>query len=120
MKLYTLEQICPGVTPIPGEPLRYLVHSSSQPGAKHLVDLAAYNGFGRCMCSDFATRKNPKLRDGARPGGFLECKHLRKARRFLAIEVAQQIIKQRQWAANQNRRNNGRKPVAVDHESPAF
>ena len=114
---FTLQEMCPGVEAIPGEALRYFVKSASSK-AKYLVDLSAYHGHGRCSCEHFFCRLNPSLRGGARPLPYLDCKHLRKARRYLAIEVAQTIIESRKKLAQANRKKNGKPAAHYDQEAP--
>lgn len=117
---YTLSQLVDGVQPVPGESLVYLVQSKSRPSVIHRVDLGCYCGTGRCGCEHFATKLNPKIRDGAMPAPYLECRHIRKARRYLAIEVAQRIIEQKLKATNENRRKNHHSTHQPDQEAPAY
>ncbi len=115
---WTVSQLVPLVAPVPHETLRYLVASRTRRGRRWLVDLGAYCGHGRCMCEHFSTKINPFLRSGEQPDEYLECWHITQARRYLAIEVAQTIIAQRQAAADANRKDNGKKPVRYDQEAP--
>jgi hypothetical protein len=52
------------------------------------------------------------------PTEELECWHIAQARRYLAIEVAQRIIEQRQAAADANRKANNKRPVKYQPEHP--
>ncbi len=115
---WPVTKLLPHVHPIAGETLRYLVNSRSHRGEQWLVDLGAYWGHGRCDCPDFRTRYNPNLREGERPAEHLECWHIKQARRYSAIEVAQVIIAQRQVAADANRKANGKKPERYEAEHP--
>lgn len=117
---YTLSQLVDGVEPVPGESLVYLVKSHSRPDVIHRVDLGCYCGAGRCGCEHFATKINPKLRDGTKPAPYLECRHIRKARRYLAIEVAQRIIEQKLKATNENMTKNHHKTYQRDESAPAY
>ena len=47
-------KMSPTVEPVPGEPTRFRVHSRSQAGVQHLVDLALNKGSGYCSCAAFA------------------------------------------------------------------
>jgi hypothetical protein len=99
-----LNQLVPGVRPDPDETLIYWVESDSQPWAEpYRVDLTAYRGHGNCRCMDFCCRKDCKLLRGAEPSTHLECRHIRKARRYLSFQVINAIIEQKQKAANENK-----------------
>lgn len=68
------------VEPVQGEALRYYVESSTEPGIRHVVDLAAYGGSGECSCPSFQFRCAPKLRLGERFVESVYCKHVKAAR----------------------------------------
>jgi hypothetical protein len=48
-------------------PLRYLVPSNRNPQDKHLVELDAYKGNGRCDCEHFTMRCEPLVRRRVSP-----------------------------------------------------
>lgn len=91
-----LAELVPGVRPT-GESLVFEVQSASRPRLWHRVDFAAYSGFGACSCERFTRTLSRKIRKmaPAPPGLREECPHLPRARRYLAILVAQRIIQQR-------------------------
>ena len=70
--------------------LRYRFESETRPDIAHVVDLAAYAGFGECSCEDFCYRLRPVLvRAGA--AGLARCKHLAAAREALVDAVIARI-----------------------------
>lgn len=69
-----------------------------------------WGGFGACSCERFEFKINPLLKGGVVPTEDMECRHLRAARRYLAIEAAQGIIGKRQHEAETNQKENGHKP----------
>ena len=87
-----------GIQPVPGEPLRYRVPSDTLGKPSHLVDLTSLNGNGICDCEDFQIRRRPALRNGEpMSNAKTRCKHLRKARQFLADQVIRKYLeKQRE------------------------
>lgn len=92
--LLPLEKLCPGVKPTV-DALVYEVKSSSRP-MDHRVDLAAWSGYGACDCEHFTCKLGPAFREKILfPNEEIECQHIRKARRYLAIEIAQATIKAR-------------------------
>ena len=70
------------VQPVPGEPLRYYVRSASRGGVVHLVDLLENEGYGWCSCEDHTYRGN------------VECRHIRLAQRYLAVQIVAETLKQ--------------------------
>jgi hypothetical protein len=93
-----LSQLVPGVRPSE-ENLVFFVQSDSRPRIWHQVDLAAFSGFGGCQCEyfQFILQKLIKTKP---PADWRECWHLAAARKYLAIEVAQQLIRQRSQSEN--------------------
>lgn len=91
-----LSELAPGVRQT-GDCLVFEVQSESRPRLWHRVDLAAYSGFGACSCESFMKSLNARIRRlwPTIPGPRLECPHLFKSRRFLAILVAQEVIRKR-------------------------
>ncbi len=71
--------------------LRFLVASDSQTDVKHLVDLGAFNGNGRCSCQHFEFRILPELEAGKVAG---KCKHVQACREYLADEVIERVLAQ--------------------------
>lgn len=94
-----LDQLVPGVRST-GESLVFEVQSDSRPSIWHRVDLAAYSGHGRCECERFTCCLGPRIKRVAVPDARHECHHIRSARRYLAIAVAQHIIRQRTGQPN--------------------
>lgn len=91
--------------------LRWTIPSRSQGGESHLVDLASYDGHGRCDCTDFQTRFEPllkrlitpetayhdglvdKLRDyQLGPEDALSCWHVVQARRQCGRQVVRAFV----------------------------
>lgn len=89
-----LADLAPGVRDT-DDSLIVEVQSTSRPRVWHRVDLSAYSGFGHCMCEVFQLRLNGHVRQAPVPREAMECRHIRKARRYLALAVAQRIIQQR-------------------------
>lgn len=92
--------------------LSWTIPSRSKGGESHLVDLASYNGHGRCDCTDFATRFEPILSKGIEPEAAykeglvaklrpyhlgeedaLSCYHIVQARRQCARHVVRAFVK---------------------------
>jgi len=88
-------KIVPGVIPDPDETLVYWVESDSGE-TPYRVDLTSYSGNGKCDCMDFATRKDGYLHRGAMPSARLECKHIRRAARFMRFEVTARVLEVKQ------------------------
>ena len=86
MPTLTPSELVPGVWPVEGEALVYLVDSDSRPGEPYRVDLRMYGGHGCCGCMDFVTRKQTHLANGAAPREAWECKHIRRAKRYYLWE----------------------------------
>lgn len=86
-----IPKLVPGVTPDPDETLVYWVESDSGEG-QYRVDLSSYSGNGKCDCMDFATRKDGYLHRGAMPSVRLQCKHIRRALRYMCFEVIQRVV----------------------------
>lgn len=77
---------------IPGEPLRFQVASRSHPGEWHMVDLAAFNGCGRCDCIRWDTVSWPIIRDTKALLPGKRCRHVRAAReRALNLTIARHL-----------------------------
>ena len=71
----------------PFEPLRFYVTSASQPGIRHVVDLACNGGSGECSCAQFQFRCHPKLKDGERFTEAVWCRHMKLARTHFLNEA---------------------------------
>lgn len=112
-----VSQMMAGVRPLEGEPLVYLVQSGSRKGLLHRVDFTAWSGFGECGCESFQMRIAPLLREGCKPVEALECPHIRKARRYLALDLIQKIIARREAKAHENQKKNGHKPSQYENEN---
>lgn len=89
----TLKEIHPGVTGIKGEPLRYYVASHSRLGISHVVDLSMNYGNGECSCENFQFTRLPVLLRGDIPSERTECRHIREAKRFLALYIIRKTMK---------------------------
>ena len=92
--LIPLEKLVPGVTPT-CDALVYEVTSGSRSDISHTVDLAAWSGCGSCSCEHFGFHLAPLLREKLIPNATLECTHIQRARRYWAIECAQNVIRSR-------------------------
>lgn len=86
-----LRRLVPGVEPDADETLVFWVASDSgqQP---YRVDLTCYHGNGKCDCMDFQMRRVVELSKGQMPALRYECKHIRRAARYLRFEVTQRIV----------------------------
>lgn len=104
MTTLPLSRLVPGITPDPDETLVFWVESDSDPwAAPYRVDLTCYSGNGKCDCVDFATRRNGDLVRGECPCLRLECKHIRRARRYLSFQIINRIIEQKTEEGNANK-----------------
>src|SRR5438105_6311902 len=103
----TLRTMCPGVCPLGSDSLCYHVQSDHDPQVKYVVDLSAWHGAGACTCLNFQMKLQPFLKAHQVPTARYACKHLRRVHRYLAIEVAQKILNQRQKQADANRKEHG-------------
>ena len=83
------------VDPVPGEPLRYMVRSRTNPRMKYLVDLAEAGFNGACGCPSWQMLHLPLLkrdrRDGVNPRPKRRCWHIQKALEFHA-EISIRIV----------------------------
>jgi hypothetical protein len=71
--------------------LRFRFESDTRPEIAHVVDLAAFGGFGECSCEDYQYRiLLVVLKSGT--AGVARCKHLVAAREHLAEQVISRII----------------------------
>ncbi len=70
----------PIVEPLDGDRSRCFVHSRTEAGVKHLVDLEEYGGNGACSCANFRFRCQPALERGAERSRRLQCAHIREAK----------------------------------------
>ncbi len=71
-------------------PLRFYVPSQTRHKLEHLVDLAAYDGAGKCTCEHYIYRCEPELSRGAQSGPLLRCNHIEQARdHFLGLMIKQ-------------------------------
>lgn len=116
-----LVKLCPGVRPLPGDSLVYLVKSRSRKGWEHKVDFTLWSGFGACGCEWFITTVQPLLRLGKYAKAHtVQCHHLFLARYYLMLEVAQAIIQRREAAAHANQAKHHRKPSGYEEEACAY
>ena len=92
MPKYAISAIHPRVTPIPGEALRYYVGSRSRQAVQHIVDLSALYGNGQCSCEAFCFKAAKRLATGEVPSEQTECRHIREAKRYLALTVVRRAI----------------------------
>jgi hypothetical protein len=79
--------IGPIVEEIPGELLRFLVHSRTAELKQYLVDLEEFGFNGQCGCYHFGYAMEPRLVRGAAASDQLRCWHIRQARQFF-LELA--------------------------------
>lgn len=65
-----------------GDAMVYSVRSNTNPARRYRCDLIAENGYGRCDCKDWGTRRWPAIK-AKRPAGVRAtlCRHLIAARR---------------------------------------
>lgn len=89
-----ISQLVPGVRST-GDNLVFEVQSDSRPSLWHRIDLGSYSGFGACTCEHFQFFLNKKIKAAPVPVEKYECPHIRAARRYLAIAVAQRLIQMR-------------------------
>lgn len=85
-------------------PLRYWVASRTRPGKKHLTELDAYGGIGKCTCEDFCMRHEPAVKRGeaaANPQSY-RCRHLEHARDYLLQKLIAALVDQRRAAGVQD------------------
>jgi hypothetical protein len=83
--------------------MRFHVPSDTYGQPPYLVDLASFNGNGKCTCIDYDTRKRIALRDGEPMGLATRCKHIRRGRVYLLDKIIQEYIT-RQRESNKNPR----------------
>ncbi len=77
-------------------PLRYQVDSHTRGETKHLVEIDAYDGAGKCSCEHFTFRLEPLLKQGnITPSDATRCHHIVEAREVFTDEVIK-LIKQQQ------------------------
>lgn len=95
-----------------GDFLVLYVESSRHGHEPHRVDLQKFCGHGQCDCEDFCVAlrasdgtktKRQMMIDGAIPHASLECKHIRRAKRYLLQKVLNRIIEDRDIEANENK-----------------
>lgn len=94
-----IAELVPGVRPT-GDSLVFEVQSSTRPSIWHRVDFAAISGFGQCSCERSAMGLARQIRASRMPLPEMECRHVTRARRYLAILVAQRIIQSRSGQEN--------------------
>lgn len=71
--------------------LRYLVESSSRDDIKHLVELDANGGLGKCSCEHFSIRVQSKIDAGEKWTEEMRCIHIRAARRFFTDLIIKKL-----------------------------
>jgi hypothetical protein len=77
-------------------PLRWHVDSHTRTGIKHLVELDAYDGNGRCSCENFTYRLEKVIaQPGATPSNSTRCSHILEARDECLDQVLK-LVKARQ------------------------
>ena len=63
------------------ERMVYACPSDRNPRITYRVDLTAEGGYGRCSCTDYATRRFPAIKSGGAMGtAATACKHVLKVR----------------------------------------
>lgn len=77
------------VQPIEG--LRFYVRSRRDWNKAHLVDLSEYRGNGQCACQNFEFRMKGLLEKGAYPAENLQCYHINRALKWLAMELVPKL-----------------------------
>ena len=86
-----------------GDFLVFYVASSRPEIEPHRVDLQRYNGNGSCDCENFQYKKRPLLEKRAMPAEILECKHIKRAKRYLLWKVLNKMIETREDQSNANK-----------------
>lgn len=84
--------------------LRCTVGSGSRKRVTHLVDLAAYNGNGRCTCEHFTMTMEPELKKMKGPHNRYRCKHILAARHYFCNNMIKAIRKQELEQAEANKK----------------
>lgn len=130
MPVVPLSKSTPGVEEN-GDFLVFYVQSSRPGHEPHRVDLQKFCGNGDCDCENFSLatvveikgRKVTKrfaLTKGAMPSPSLECKHIRRAKRYLLFKVLNRLISDRESQANANRQKAPQaRPVGNHVQRPA-
>lgn len=88
------------VRPMPGEPTRFQVRSKSRPDEYHLVDIAEFNGSGRCSCIRWDTVCWPLIKTTGSLPPSKRCRHIRAAREMACTIAIRQHLKEHpelQW-----------------------
>ena len=122
MPTVPLEKIVQGVTPT-GDFLVYEVNSDRAGHTPYRIDLQKFCGNGECQCKSFTAIKDVEfngevitkkqaLLKGAMPNEKLECKHLKKVKRYLIHEVLNRIISDREILSNENKQLSKQKAQA--------
>lgn len=81
----------PKVEPIPGEPFRYLVHSSRKGEPPYLCDIEARFPLGRCVCKNYECVRWPDFKKTLYP---IRCRHLTAALEYHALQHIRETSKQ--------------------------
>lgn len=95
--------------------LVYFVVSETFVGRKYRVDLERGNTNGFCECKSFCAAKNidvggvkmtmrQALEQRAMPNEQLECKHIKRVKRYLLFKILNEIIERRNNEAENNKR----------------
>ena len=119
MPTVAVNKIVSGVTPT-GDFLCYEVESDNPKITPYRVDLQMFCGNGKCDCPSFLIGKDGKhrqLKKGAIPNEILECKHIKKARRYFAFECLNRLIQVREEISNDNKKAAKAKGT-LDHRLP--
>ena len=94
--------------------LVYVVASDTVAGREYRVDMQKFCGNGECTCARFCKSKNvdvngtmmtmrQALRAGAKPNEKLECRHIKRVRRYQSFVINNRIIEDREYEAEQNK-----------------
>jgi hypothetical protein len=75
------------IEPIPGERMRFMVHSRSRPDVVHLVDVQEKT----CSCEQHQFVVAPALKRGQRMEHGNWCWHMRRAREYLLDNMLSEI-----------------------------
>ena len=111
MPTLQISKLVEGVTEN-GDLLVFNVESSNPVNPPYRVDLQKFCGNGDCDCPNFRTAltvnektmtKRQALVKGAMPSPSLECKHIRRAKRYWNFKTLNRVIENREREANENK-----------------
>jgi hypothetical protein len=96
------EQLSPGVEET-SDFLVFLVASSRPEIEPHRVDLQTYCGNGSCTCEHFKFKLSKFLIRRAMPDETLECRHIKRAKRYLYYKFVNRLMEDREMESHANK-----------------